>query len=587
MNSDNQTTKNGKSDNACIYKALAFFKKYWGSALSVVLAILSFGICLYYIVCLSKGDFHSDCTDSLYWANATVESGKVFDENFRYAAMLPFSASFWFIPIIKLFGVTMRAQIIGMSVFLVLFTAAIWFMCRSMNWSVRATCSMISALLLILSGSDKLREIMWGHVIYYSLALLIICVGTGLVFRFEKHFASFENASSSRKKKSIAGAVIFGSFTALLFAGNATNGFQMIAIATIPVLAGIFAERFFDGKQKLFSRSNIPAAVMILAVMVSTLCGLVILKLLKGEKSAGYTSVYSMFSGVSDWYGNFTKLFSQFPELIGISIKKSDRMISKESIAYLIRLAGMLFITVIPLVGLFRYKKLRDKSTRFILWVHLSLTAVILFGYICGRISNANWRLTPIIGSSVMATIAILREWLGGIFMNKNTDEPGIDEKCSEKRVCFRLGVILSAVIVMFGAVNFNEIRKMPKDYEHPLEAVANDLEAHGLEYGYATFWRSQALTMLSDSKVRVRETLVKSDGVITDYYQSSKLWYEDQPGIDKYFIMLSDDELSTVGDSEYWQEITEKYLIENFETCGYNVFVFSRNVILKGTFGS
>lgn len=583
MNSDNQITKNRKNDS--IYKILAFFKKHWSSALSVVLAILSFGICLYYIVCLSKGDFHSDCTDSLYWANATVESGKVFDENFRYAAMLPFSASLWFIPIIKLFGVTMRAQIIGMSVFLVLFTAAIWFMCRSMNWSIRATCSMISALLLILSGSDKLREIMWGHVIYYSLALLIICVGTGLVFRFEKHFAGL--VSSAKKKKSIAGAIIFGALTALLFAGNATNGFQMIAIATVPVLAGIFAERFFDGRQKLFSSSNIPAAVMILAVMVSTLCGLVILKLLKGEKAAGYTSVYSMFSGVSDWYGNFTKLFSQFPELIGISIKKSDRMISKESIVYLIRLAGMLVITVIPLVGLFGYKKLREKSTRFILWVHLSLTAVILFGYICGRISNANWRLTPIIGSSVMSTVAIFREWLDGIFPKKSTDEAENNKKCNEKRVCLRLGVILSAVIVMFGAVNFNEIRKMPRDYEHPLEAVANDLEAHGLEYGYATFWRSQALTMLSDSKVRVRETLVKSDGVITDYYQSSRLWYEDQPGIDKYFIMLSDDELNTVGDSEYWQEITEKYLIENFETRGYNVFVFSRNVILKGTFGS
>ena len=499
--------------------------------------------------------------------------------------MLPFSASLWFIPIIKLFGVTMRAQIIGMSVFLVLFTTAIWFMCRSMNWSVRATCSMISALLLILSGSEKLREIMWGHVIYYSLALLIICVGTGLVFRFEKHFAGL--VSSAKNKKSIVGAVIFGSLTALLFAGNATNGFQMIAIATVPVLAGIFAERFFDGRQKLFSSSSIPAAVMILTVMVSTLCGLVILKLLKGEKAAGYTSVYSMFSGVSDWYGNFTKLFSQFPELIGISIKKSDRMISKEAIVYLIRLAGMLVITVIPLVGLFRYKKLRDKSTRFILWVHLSLTAVILFGYICGRISNANWRLTPIIGSSVMSTVAIFREWLDGIFPKKSTDEAENNEKCNEKRVCLRLGVILSAVIVMFGAVNFNEIRKMPRDYEHPLEAVANDLEAHGLEYGYATFWRSQALTMLSDSKVRVRETLVKSDGVITDYYQSSRLWYEDQPGIDKYFIMLSDDELNTVGDSEYWQEITEKYLIENFETRGYNVFVFSRNVILKGTFGS
>lgn len=540
-------------------------KKYALTFISVIAALISFGICLYYILYPSQGYFHSDCTDSLLWANATVESGKVFDENFRYAAMLPFSSSLWYIPLISVFGMTMDVQLAGMAIFLVLFTAAIYFMCRSFGWSIASSCGMISALLLGLSGSDKLREIMWGHVIYYSLALIVICVALGLCQSLSKDLES-EKISASK-------SIIFAALIAVLFAGNATNGFQVIAISTLPVIAAIFAERFFDGKTKLFSKKNLPAAANLVLIVVATALGLVLLKILKGDKIANYTSIYSTFSGVSDWYGNFANFFEDYLTLIGVNASRGSELFSKESIPYLIRMVGGALILVLPAVRLCTYKSIRERSTKILLWTHIAMSAVIMVGFICGRLSNANWRLTPMVGTAIMSTVAIIREFFGDL---------------KEHPVEFRLAAVLCSVLVLVCAVNAAEIRKMPKDYgqDNYLHVLASDLEERGLEYGYATFWRSQAITVISDSKVKCRETLVNSNGIITDYYQSSRLWYEDQPGIDKYFVILSASEYETAQETAHWDAITsDGSLVEQFTSGGCYVFVFNRNIILQGEF--
>ncbi len=42
-----------------------------------VLLLTAVGVVAYYILCPSKGEFHADCTDTLYWAKATYDSGKL------------------------------------------------------------------------------------------------------------------------------------------------------------------------------------------------------------------------------------------------------------------------------------------------------------------------------------------------------------------------------------------------------------------------------------------------------------------------------------------------------------------------------
>ena len=557
---------------------LGFIKKHALLILSALLAIISFLLCAYYIIFPAQGYLHSDCTDSLLWANASVESGKVFDDNFRYAAMLPFGASLWFIPLIQLFGYSMTAQTVGMLIFLLFFSLAAYFMCRSLKWSHTASFCMISALLLMLSGSDKLREIMWGHVIYYSLALLIIMVEIGLCARLSTSLSDALSPQCEKKKLAIIKSSIYALLIFILFTGNGTNGFQLIAISSLAVFAAIFAERFFDGSTKIFSKKNIPAALNLALIIVSSIIGLVILDALKGDKFANYTTIYSSFSKLGDWYANFASFFESYFSLIGVSVKGGEPLFAKESIPSLVRIVGGVILLVVPVVTLFRYKHIKEQSTKILLWTHLAVSVVIMVGFICGRLGNANWRITPMVGTAIMATVAAIRELLLAI---KNK------ERSSFGAVQFRIGLLICAVLIAFSAVNANDIRRMPKNYgrNNSLHQLADTLEEKGLEYGYATFWRSQAITLLSDSNVKCRETLVNSNGVITDYYQSSRLWYEDQEGIDKYFVILSTSEYETVSKTSHWKNIMRTSYVEHFECAGYQVYVFDENIILLGEF--
>ena len=544
--------------------------------LAVLAAIAAFGICFYYTVWPAEGYFHSDCTDSIYWANASYESGDILDENFRYAAILPFSASLWLVPLVSIFGVTMRAHVIGMVIFLILFTAAIYFMCRSMKWSIASTCAMISALLLMLSGSDKLREIMWGHVIYYSLGLLILFVGIGLALRFMNQLDA--------EKPSIPLMAVYAALLLLLFVGNGTNGFQLIVIATVPMLAGIVAERLFDGRTKLISRKNLSPAATVVLTGLATVVGMALLKLIQGDKIANYTSVYSTLNATSAWMDNLLKLPNSYFTLIGASIPASAKLFEITTIMSLIKFVGGVTILAVPVIMLFRYKHLHERGTKILLWAHIATTAVILFGFVIGKLSNANWRLVPMVGTAVAATVAGIRE----LFAYRQELRSEDEARRSYAAVSVRVGALLLIICILFCAVNFREIKKMPADYgqSNTLHLLADVLEERGLEYGYATFWYSQAITLISDSRVKVRETLVNNSAVITDYYQSSRLWYEDQEGVDEYFILLTAGEYEKVRYSAYWMGATREHLVDSFEPLdGFHVFVFNKNVIQKGEF--
>ena len=55
------------------------------------------------------------------------------------------------------------------------------------------------------------------------------------------------------------------------------------------------------------------------------------------------------------------------------------------------------------------------------------------------------------------------------------------------------------------------------------IDDICKRIEENGLEYGFATFWNSQAITVLSDSRVRVANTDINENGIAPCYYQQTK----------------------------------------------------------------
>ena len=101
--------------------------------LAVGLLAAAIGILIYFISGPALAFFHADCADTLLWAQITVESGEILSEDFYYAGILPFGASLWMVPILKIFGYTMTAQIISMCIFAVVFVLSAYSLFRALK----------------------------------------------------------------------------------------------------------------------------------------------------------------------------------------------------------------------------------------------------------------------------------------------------------------------------------------------------------------------------------------------------------------------------------------------------------------------
>ena len=541
-----------------------------GAVLMVLATLFCTGVVIYYIAGPMEGELHSDFTDTIYWANASYESGRLFDPDFTYAGLLPFSANIWFLPLIALFGVTMKTQVIGMIVFCLLFVASVYFLCRSFDWSLPWTCFSICALLMVFSFGKKLREILWGHVIYYSLALLLLFFGLGLLVRLQK-IRWDEMAGAENRKKRWLGALA-ALLSGVFFALVATDGLQIVALSTLPALVAIGAELFFDGKKKLFDRANLPTWCMLVGVLVSTGVGYLILQKMLGGITAPYADAYSSLAPISYWKEHAQDLPRHYFFLMGEEVTNGLPLKEMKSLFHLLKMIVAVLLQVLPLILLCCYPKIRDRGTRLILWAHLTVEAITLFGYICGWLSSANWRMVPMVGTSVLASVATLR-----FLLERRSARPD-----TPYSACRRMGSVLCAMLVCAMLFSAKQVLDFPADYgrQNDLHKLTEKLEAEGLKQGYATFWYSQAITLLSDSKVKV--AMIRTDngkGVWSDFYQNSYKWYESHEDVDRYFVLLTTSKYISAIKNQEWSAYVKEQNPERIDVDErYIILVFREN---------
>ena len=538
--------------------------------LSIVFFVASFATVIYYICGPSVGFWHSDCTDSLYWANATIESGMIIADNYRYAAILPFSANLWMIPIIKLFGFSVKSQIISMVIFAVLYALSQIWVLRSLRLTWPLTLTATGVMLMVLSSSTKMREIMWEHVIYYSLAILVF---NCLLALFLNIVHTWEKYRQTKSTLHLIATVVLTALLCALSLGTSTNGFSIIIMTTAPVFIGVAAEMLFESKKALLSSDNTVRIFSAGCIPVFTVVGLKVLDILKGDIVADYTNFYSRFAPIKNWPDNLFKFPSHFLTLIGFTDDTAE-LAAKEGISNLITLCIFIVLTVAPIIALLFYNKFKHRETRIALLSYLALFGMIMLVFICGNIANVNWRITPIVGISMIPLFAIVNE-LFEYHRDSRADET---KKNSSSTVPFRLAVVIVMLFTVFSYKNYKEITAFPADFgrDNTVHQLTNVLKENGLEYGFATFWRSQAITLLSDNTVKCREILATPQaGAKTDYYQSSYDWYAPQEGVEQYFVLLSDDEYSKVRNHPNWISWTENQLVRTIEYNYFHIFVF------------
>ena len=534
------------------------WKKLWeqyhlSASLSFVFLGWAFGAVLYYILFPAAGYFHSDCTDTLYWANASYEAGRLISGDFWYAALLPVGGNLLMLPFIPFFGVSMTTHTIGMVLFAVLFTGALWFLFRSLRFSINWSANATAVILLLLSGSDKLREMFWGHVIYYSLGLILLIVGLGLICRM------WTAQKQQGKNKPLVFSILLG----VTGVAAAMSGARILTLVPLPLFGAVAAEWLLDRKTPLLCKQNIPVYRIACILAGATVLGLALLAFFRGGVTAGYADAYSAYSSMNEWADNALRFPEHWFSLLGVDAQDGDSLFSAASVINILRVLCGLLLLIVPAAAAFFYHKIQNRGTRLLLWCHWLVSGFILFGYICGGLSAANWRLTPMMATGILAALGCFRCWA---------------EQMERPRVPY----LLAASLVMLSLVNFYAIITMPPDYgrDNKLHVLSQELEKQDLTYGYATFWNSQSITVLSDSRVRARGVTVDNNGVSPYRYQSSSAWYRDQPGVSQYFLLLSEQEYQTVANSAAGSGLLERAERE-FAILSYHVLVYPENIVL------
>ena len=175
---------------------------------------------------------------------------------------------------------------------------------------------------------------------------------------------------------------------------------------------------------------------------------------------------------------------------------------------------------------------------------------------------NANWRLTPLLGSSIIATMAL------------------VGHLCSIKLAPRRVGALWAVFLFAISVFNANTIFSMDRNFgkNDPLQKVADTLEERGYTRGYATFWNASEVTLRSNSAVNVITYEIVDNKMIETHYQTMDSWFEDVEGQEDYFVIFTQKEYDTVGGQGHVETFGVN-VIDRIDVEGYIILICDGNI--------
>ena len=525
----------------------------------------------YYVTTASKAEFHADCTDTIMWANATVESGHLYDQDFKYACFLPFGTSTIMTPLIHFFGLSIKTHIIGMTCFFVLLTLFLVLMMREVTGSLPAALTGTSLFLALTLSTEKMREIFWGHTIYYSLGIFFLAVGTFMYFRImalDSNVKSLKKKGESTKSKKIWKFIVFSLLCAFMLL-TGMDGVTGLTLFTIPLTGAIFAEQFLNSRQKLFGTKSLTVLFRVVMFLVMAVVGVIINNQCVGKLVAGYQDANTEFSDMNTWIDHLHSLPLGWMKLLGVDNLPDVMFTDEKGIYNLIYIMSSIVLAVVPIIATCCYKKYgndrRGRMLRIWIWIHWAVSAVVLTGFIFGILAAAEWRIIPMLGTAIIVSILF------------------VCRAVSEVSDMSRISVLLMIPVIAAGILSCANVTEIKKDsYKNNLQyRLADFLESEGVTKGYSTFWNANSITVITGEKIKVRDIYVDENGARRRAYQSSKKWYNDDPLQKEYFLLLGSDELNKLSSSTFFldhEPVRQAETVVNEIT--YTLFVFDHNIV-------
>lgn len=515
--------------------------------LTAATAVSLFSV-FYYTIVLSKDYLNSDVFDTILWAKASYESGSLFAEDFCYAAFLPFGGSLIMLPLIYIFGVSFTTQIIGMVIFEIIFFISLVLFAKKINFNKNQIMIFLIAMCSLWLCGKKFREMFCQHIIYYSLSVLFILIGYTLL-------SSLTTALQNKSRKK---SVVFALLTFIFFFLAASDGFQIIFISIVPIIAGFVMERYFCLKTELLSEKNMPEITAVLITITSSAAGLLFTYAATGGYRAPYATAYSFYDSEAavNWTEKLRLLFTDYYQLFEVSFSDGASFTDISQFLPLIRFAfATLLLFSLPATAIF-YKKIREKDLLRIFFITLTVSAATIFLWFFGIISGAGWRLIPMVTCLLILFIYDL------IFLGRKT--------------CYkRFSVLIYTVVFMFSAVSVISIftfKPSPQKYGKHQNIIDKIVNSQTLN-GYGDFWISSVLNVMSSDKINSYNIRYKDNKPCL--YQYQQFDTEKVPAVksDSNFLVLSSKDASIFEKSDNYKNLLP-YLTEKYDEKEDNWFV-------------
>ena len=516
--------------------------------ISILVLLGTIGIVLYYIwgnVFITE--YQSDCTDTLLWAQATLESGSLFKKTFDYAYRLAFGGQWLFIPFLKLFGVGMTSLRAGMSLFVILYTTVLVFFFRSLSHRWYAALGEAAVMLLAMCATKKTREIFYGHIIHYSLAVFYLL--TAFIF------LRLGTNAKTREKSIIFTALL----TVTLFMCSANGTVQMLFV-TLPMLAGCIIEFYLHRDKRLLP----PICAAILAALTGFL--------FSHSLNTNYSDSYSVIVPSGNWGENLANFplrwISLFYQLPGRNLDVFTSLWLKTVFKSIIALA-MLFGLVLSFS---RHTQIESREGRLFLYTTWAMFAAFLYFFTFGKISDVDWRMTPLVVACEITVLILFSQSLS---------------QKAERTVSTGLTLLCGLMLIVHSISNGLSVLRLSYDKKiwFAEDGLMETLKAHDLDYGYITsYWLSNSITVLSDNTIRPRVVSIDENKTIyLNPFNSDLEWYNTQPGRTRYFLALRADEYDP--EMPEAREATEIYNCiqedtRNMRTDKYIILVHDHNIM-------
>jgi hypothetical protein len=216
---------------------------------------------------------------------------------------------------------------------------------------------------------------------------------------------------------------------------------------------------------------------------------------------------------------NFLLFLQGLMDLFGASPPAGTGIYSISSIFWIVKLAILCITLLGPIWLLTQWRRLKSDFLRFLVIVFVGSFGLRALVYIFTGIS---------VGSVATNRYFISVAFLGMTIMLLYFDKHW-------RALPLRLGSLATAVLLIAGSPLLVAKPTSQSTYQR----LAQYLDAHDLEFGYATYWNAGVVTALSDDRVRIRQVTLRNGYVGPFRWLSSPRWYQGNLNNHQSFLLL------------------------------------------------